>query len=569
MLLAETERFPKGPRRSVADVDLDLLRAERLRMGTFDDNRRHHRRRAPSAFRTVEFRLDPPAGDIGLRRAVERFPFVPVRRGAAGAGLLRGLQHPGLRAGAAAARDRAAQGRDRRLRRARLHPRADRRGAGDGPGGPPAQRHPRRSRCPASPPATRTKGNALRLMRGARRHVRGARHHRDRAADADEPRPPVLRGRAGLRRHLRERAGRAAHRLPVPRGQPARRHRAGHRRPLRAGAGLVHLRRRRPDVALQRQRRGAEDADPAPDPLGGRRRSSSTTRSARSSLDVLDTEITPELVPTGEDEEVQSSEAKVGPVLAAGLHAVPRAALRLPAVARSRSWRGTPGTTRSVGDWPPGFPADERPAYTLAEIRHWLEVFAQRFFEFSQFKRSALPNGPKVAAGGSLSPRGDWRAPSDLSARIWLEEMRRSTQSARRVITCDVRPRTARSGGLRVSRFWSSTPDDPGTRTRASREDGQRCLTDSFHAPATADRAHADEVAPPYRSGPAGPGDRQAEADPDPPPARAQGARRALADAHRLRHVHRRDLRRGRDPGAARRRLGGQQRLRLRQHPAR
>ena len=72
-----------------------------------------------------------------------------------------------------------------------------------------------------------------------------------------------------------------------------------------------------------------------------------------------------------------------------------------------------------------GLPAPTSgPRYTLAEIRHWLEVFAQRFFGFSQFKRSALPNGPKVAAGGSLSPRGDWRAPSDLPARIWLDEIR-------------------------------------------------------------------------------------------------------------------------------------------------
>jgi NAD+ synthase (glutamine-hydrolysing) len=76
-----------------------------------------------------------------------------------------------------------------------------------------------------------------------------------------------------------------------------------------------------------------------------------------------------------------------------------------------------------VGPWPPGFPVDERPSYSLGEIRHWLEVFAQRFYGFSQFKRSALPNGPKVVAGGSLSPRGDWRAPSDLSARVWLEEI--------------------------------------------------------------------------------------------------------------------------------------------------
>ena len=74
---------------------------------------------------------------------------------------------------------------------------------------------------------------------------------------------------------------------------------------------------------------------------------------------------------------------------------------------------------------PPGFPVDERFGYTLSEIRHWLEVFTQRFFEFSQFKRSALPNGPKVSSGGSLSPRGDWRAPSDMSARIWLDEIER------------------------------------------------------------------------------------------------------------------------------------------------
>ncbi len=62
-------------------------------------------------------------------------------------------------------------------------------------------------------------------------------------------------------------------------------------------------------------------------------------------------------------------------------------------------------------------------AYDLPTIRHWLEVFLNRFFGFSQFKRSALPNGPKVSAGGSLSPRGDWRAPSDGNARAWLAEL--------------------------------------------------------------------------------------------------------------------------------------------------
>ena len=72
-LLAETERFPDGPRRSVADVDLDRLRQDRLRQGTFDDNRRTYDPR----FRVVHFELDPPAADIGLRRTLDRFPFVP------------------------------------------------------------------------------------------------------------------------------------------------------------------------------------------------------------------------------------------------------------------------------------------------------------------------------------------------------------------------------------------------------------------------------------------------------------------------------------------------------------
>jgi NAD+ synthase (glutamine-hydrolysing) len=76
VLLEQSERFPRGERRSVADVDTELLRSERLRMGTFDDNRRHHRGLAES-FRSIDFRLDPPDGDIGLRRKVERFPFVP------------------------------------------------------------------------------------------------------------------------------------------------------------------------------------------------------------------------------------------------------------------------------------------------------------------------------------------------------------------------------------------------------------------------------------------------------------------------------------------------------------
>jgi NAD+ synthase (glutamine-hydrolysing) len=144
---------------------------------------------------------------------------------------------------------------------------------------------------------------------------------------------------------------------------------------------------------------------------------------------VLDTEITPELVPSGEDEEIQSSEAKVGPYPLQDftLFYVLRYGLR-PSKIAFLAWHAWSDPTR--GDWPTGFPADRRAAYSLSDIRRWLTVFAQRFYSFSQFKRSAMPNGPKVSHGGSLSPRGDWRAPSDMAATVWLEEIEREVPAA-------------------------------------------------------------------------------------------------------------------------------------------
>ena len=84
-----------------------------------------------------------------------------------------------------------------------------------------------------------------------------------------------------------------------------------------------------------------------------------------------------------------------------------------------------PRAAGASGTWPPNFPEAKRVAYDRPEIRRWLEVFVKRFFAFAQFKRSALPNGPKVSAGGSLSPRGDWRAPSDGTAAAWLRDLER------------------------------------------------------------------------------------------------------------------------------------------------
>ena len=137
-LLEQGERFPDGARRTIADVDLDRLRQERLRQGSFDDNRRtHHERDRPLPHRRVG------AGSAGRRhRAAPQGRPVPVRARrprATRARLLRGLQHPGLRPRAAAGRDRLAQGRDRGQRWPRLDPRTDRRVQGDGPPRPPAQ----------------------------------------------------------------------------------------------------------------------------------------------------------------------------------------------------------------------------------------------------------------------------------------------------------------------------------------------------------------------------------------------------------------------------------------------
>ena len=81
------------------------------------------------------------------------------------------------------------------------------------------------------------------------------------------------------------------------------------------------------------------------------------------------------------------------------------------------SWRD-----RSLGFWP-DVPEHKRNEYTIGEIKRWLKVYLYRFFKTSQFKRSCIPNGPKVGSGGSLSPRGDYRAPSDSEPTVWLENL--------------------------------------------------------------------------------------------------------------------------------------------------
>jgi NAD+ synthase (glutamine-hydrolysing) len=143
---------------------------------------------------------------------------------------------------------------------------------------------------------------------------------------------------------------------------------------------------------------------------------------------ILETEISPELVPhhdgTAEDPH-QRTEEIVGPyeLQDFNLYHITRFGFR-PSKVAFLSHHAWGEATR--GGWPDSLPAALRNTYALPEIRHWLEVFLFRFFKFSQFKRTAVPNSPKVGSGGSLSPRGDWRAPSDSEADVWLEELRQN-----------------------------------------------------------------------------------------------------------------------------------------------
>jgi NAD+ synthase (glutamine-hydrolysing) len=137
---------------------------------------------------------------------------------------------------------------------------------------------------------------------------------------------------------------------------------------------------------------------------------------------ILATEISPELVPGDGDRPAQSTEQIVGPYALQdfNLYYITRFGFRPSKVAflSWNAWRNA-----NAGEWPPGMTEQDKQAFELAIIKKWLRTFLYRFFQISQFKRSAIPNGPKVASGGSLSPRGDWRAPSDSSAKIWTAEL--------------------------------------------------------------------------------------------------------------------------------------------------
>ena len=404
-LLAESERFGKGAHRSVADVDLDLLRAERLRMGTFDDNRRHHRA-ALDSFRRIGFRLQPPAGDIGLRREVERFPFVPNDPARLEqdcyegyniqvAGLeqrLDALGHPKVVIGVSGGLDSthalivAAKAMDQQGR-----PRSD----------------ILAFTLPGFATGERTRNNAIALSKALGVTFSEIDIRSTATLMLTEIGHPFARGeqvydvtfenvQAGLRTDYLFRIANQRGGIVLGTGDLSELALGWSTYGVGDQMSHYNVNAGVPKTLIQHLIRWVISSGQFDDEVGVILQS------------VLDTEITPELVPATDGEDIQSSEATVGPYALQDftLFYVLRCGFR-PSKIAFLAWHA----------W--------REAYTLAEIKGWLTVFAQRFYSFSQFKRSAMPNGPKVSHGGSLSPRGDWRAPSDMAATVWLEEIER------------------------------------------------------------------------------------------------------------------------------------------------
>jgi NAD+ synthase (glutamine-hydrolysing) len=417
-LLAAEDRFPDGDRLAIADVDLDLLRQERMRMGSFDDNRRTHSDRV-GAFRRIRFALQPVRTDIGLRRTVERFPFVPADAARLAqdcyeayniqvAGLVQRLEaigRPKIVIGVSGGLDStqallvAAQAMDRTGR-----PRTD----------------VLAFSMPGFATGDETSGNAQSLMRSlgvtigevdirptATTMLREMGH----PAGSGEPVYDVTfeNVQAGLRTDYLFRI-------------------ANQRGGIVLGTGDLS------ELALGWSTYGVGDQMSHYNVNGGIPKTfiqhlirwvistGQFDQDVNTTLGrILGTEISPELVP---GEVLQSTEAKVGPYALQdfALFHVLRYGFR-PGRIAFLAWHAWHDAAE--GGWPPNFPADKRVEYDLPEIRRWLEVFCRRFFGFAQFKRSAMPNGPKVLAGGSLSPRGDWRAPSDGAATAWLADLER------------------------------------------------------------------------------------------------------------------------------------------------
>ena len=414
--LAETERFPDEAARAVADIDVRLLANERLRQGTFDDNRAAEARE----FRRINFTLAPPEADIGLMRTVARFPFVPADHARLAqdcyeayaiqvAGLTQRLRASGIERvviGVSGGLDstQALLVAARAFDRLGL-PRANILGYFM-PG--PASSEASRARAVALMAALGVGARTLDITPATELMLRTMGHAAaDGAAAYDVTYENV---QAGLRTDYLFRLANQHGALVLGTGDLSELALGWCTYGVGDQMSHYNVNAGVPKTLIQHLIRWVRDHD-APAGAGP------------VLSDILSAEISPELVPAA-DGVGQSTEAVIGPYALQDftLYYTLRHGFG-PGRIGFLAWHAWHDAAQ--GDWPDGFPEHERRAYDLPEIRHWLGVFLRRFFAQSQFKRSALPNGPKVSQGGALSPRGDWRAPSDGAATAWLDALAR------------------------------------------------------------------------------------------------------------------------------------------------
>ena len=419
-LLGESERFPDGPRRTVVDVDLDLVRQERMRQGTFDDNRRTHRERT-ARFRTVEWELGVPQGDIGLRRKVDRFPFVPD-------------DPERLELDCYEAYNIQVSGLEQRLR-AIGTPKAV-----IGVSGGLDSTHALIVACKAMDRLGRPRSDVLAFTMPGFATGSATKSYATRLSEALGVTFEELDIRPAAEQMLTDMGhpysrGEKVYDVTFENVQAGLRYDylfrlANQRGGIVVGTGDLS------ELALGWCTYGVGDQMSHYSVNAGVPKTlvqhlirwvishgELEQHTNEVLAEILGQEITPELIPIEEGTKPQATEESVGPYNLQDftLALVVRHGFRPRKIAflAWHAWKDI-----DTGEWPPGFPADARVAYGLTDVRAWLEVFVKRFFA-NQFKRSALPNGPKVSPSGTMSPRGDWRMPSDARGTAWLAEIER------------------------------------------------------------------------------------------------------------------------------------------------
>ncbi len=415
--LAKAPRFSEEPQLVVTDIDLGKLAAERLRQGSFGDCADIEQ--GATQFRRVAFALEPRRGDLGLLRAVPRFPFVPD-------------DEARLAELCFEAVNIQAHGLQQRLRASKIEKIVI--GVSGGLDSTHAllvaattmdvlglsRENILAYTLPAFATTQRTKSNAWALMRAlgvAAREIDIAPACRQMLNDIGHP---AARGepiydatfenvQAGARTSLLFRLANQNNALVLGTGDLSELALGWCTYGVGDQMSHYNVNASVPKTLIQHLIRWcARDA----------RFGAKTVAVLQ---DILATEISPELVP-GDGAAAQRTEDFVGPYALQdfNLFYATRYGFAPSKIAflAFHAWRDA-----GDGVWPSALPRDKRVAYDLPTIKHWLGVFLRRFFETSQFKRSAMPNGPKVSSGGSLSPRGDWRAPSDSSAAVWLADL--------------------------------------------------------------------------------------------------------------------------------------------------